>query len=118
MGQNCESLPKEFISYSDAMSQIYKNHFTFSDERRENIKTISEKKNVKLVCVCGNYYSCDNKTGYAIFIFINGDIFIYEKVPMKIWIEYKKCISTELYYKNNILTKYRCILKQLGPDGL
>ena len=113
-GQKCEDLPKDFTSYADAFSHIYGTQFSFSGERRETIQTLSEKKNAKLVE--GKYYSCDNKTGYAIFILLQGDTFIYEKIPMKIWDEYKKCASPDLYYENNILTKYKCIFKQLRPE--
>ncbi len=48
------------------------------------------------------------------FIFLPGDTFIYENMPIKIWDEYKKCISPDSYYENNIVYKYRCIYKQLG----
>ena len=114
MGQNCEDLPKEFTSFTDALSHILNTNFVFSDTRSETIRTLSEKKNAKLVSA--DYYSCDNKTGYATFTFLPGDVFIYEKIPMKIWDEYKKCISPDLYYENNILTKYKYIFKQLRSD--
>ena len=115
MGQKCKDLPNEFTSYADAMSQIYKSHFNFINSRSETIQSLSEKKNFKLVSA--SYYSCDKITGIAEFIFINRDIFLYEKIPMTIWNEYNKCISTDLYYENNILTKYRCIFKQLGSSS-
>ena len=113
-GQKCGDLPKYFTSYSDALSHIYGTQFSFSDSRSETIQSMSEKKNAKLVD--GNYYSCDNKTGYAKFILRPGDVFIYEKIPMKIWDEYKKCVSPDLYYENNIFTKYKCIFKQLRSE--
>jgi hypothetical protein len=53
------------------------------------------------------------KPGYVIFIFLPGDTFIYEKIPIKIWDEYKKSVSPDLYYENNILNNYRCVSKQL-----
>ena len=114
IGQPSDSLPNRFASFSDAMSHIYQNHCELLDDRRETIRTLEEKKNARIVS--GEYYSCDNKTGYIIFIFINGDVLIYEKLPVKIWNEYKKCISTDSYYENNILTKWSCIFKQPGPD--
>ena len=111
MGQNCKDLPKSFTSFTDALSHLYQTEFPFSDERRETIQSLSEKKNAKLVQ--GSYFSCDKKNGYAVFIFLPGDIFIYEDIPMKLWEEYKKCLSTDIYYETNILTKHKYIFKQL-----
>ena len=87
MGQDCNDIPKKFKSYSDALSHLYDTQFGFSDKRSETIRTLTEKKNAKLVLA--NYYSCDNKSGYAEFLFLPGDSFIYENIPMKLWIEYK-----------------------------
>jgi len=115
IGQKCKDLPKEFISFTDALSHFYETEFSFSDHRSETIQSLSEKKNAKLVSA--NYYSCDNKTGYATFLFLPGDTFIYEKIPIEIWDEYKKCASPDLYYENYILTKYKYIFKQLRSDG-
>jgi hypothetical protein len=111
MGQKCKDLSKECTSFLDALGQLNDSNFQFISDRRETIQSLSEKKSAKLVC--GTYYSCDKKTGYATFIFLHGDTFIYEKIPMKIWDEYKKCKSPDLYYENNILPKYKNIFKQL-----
>jgi hypothetical protein len=115
LGQKCEDLPNDFTSFSDALSHFYETQFLFSDHRSETIQSLSEKKNAKLVSA--NYYSCDNKTGYATFLFLPGDTFIYENIPIKIWDEYKKCASPDLYYENNIVIKYKYIFKQLRSDG-
>jgi hypothetical protein len=111
VGQKCEDLPKEFTSFSDALSHLYGTQFSYSDQRSETIQSLIEKNNARLVSA--NCFSCDNKTGYVMFIFLPGDTFIYEKMPIKIWYEYKKCVSPDLYYENNIVNKYRCISKQL-----
>ncbi len=110
-GQKCKDLPREFTSFTDALSHLYGTQFLFSDHRSETIQSLSEKKNARLVEA--DYFSCDHKTGYIKFIFLPGDIFIYEKIPIKIWDEYKKCPSPDLYYENNIVNKYRCVAKQL-----
>ena len=113
MGQNCKDLPISFTSFTDALSHLYQTEFPFSDERRETIQSLSEKKNIKLVQ--GSYFSCDKKTGYAVFIFLPGDIFIYDKIPVKIWEKYKTCPSTDEYYQTIILTNYKYLFKQLRP---
>ena len=115
MGQKCEDLPKEFTSFTDALSHFLGTQFAFEDGRSETIQSLSEKKNAKLVSA--HYYSCDKNTGYAEFIFLPGDSFIYEKIPIKIWYEYKQCPSPDLYYETNIVNKYKCIFKQLRSDG-
>ena len=115
MGQKCKDLPKEFTSFNDALTHLYETEFSFEDRRSETVQSLSEKKNPKLVDA--QYYSCDNKTGFAKFIFLTGDSYLYEKIPIEIWSDYKKCTSPDLYYENNIVNKYKCIFKQLRSDG-
>ncbi len=97
------------------MAYLLSTEFLFEDHRSETLQSLSEKINPKLVDA--KYFSSDNKSGYAKFLLLPGDSFIYEKIPIKIWLEYKQCPSPDLYYETNILNKYKCIPKQLRSEG-
>jgi hypothetical protein len=67
IGEKCGDLPKEFGSFTDALSHFLSTQFVFEDGRSETLQSLSEKKNAKLVSA--HYYSCDKNTGYAEFLF-------------------------------------------------
>lgn len=115
MGQNPNEFPKEVKSFQEALGYLLSTDFKFTDSRSETIQSLTEKKGATLVSA--HYYSFDRKVGFAEFIFLPGNTFIYEKIPKAIWDEYRKCALPNSYYETNILNKYKCAFKQLRDDG-
>jgi hypothetical protein len=98
--QPCTSLPAKFSSYSAAIAAITKIDFKYTD----NLQTGKSSW-----IVTANYYSCDGKTGYIIYITTKGKKYIHEGVPKSIWLEFKTAPSSGSYYNFNIKNKYRLV---------
>ncbi|MGY3052386.1 hypothetical protein ACVWYG_000576 [Pedobacter sp. UYEF25] len=94
--QNCNKLPKKFSTYKDAENRITSAKFNFTD----NINTSTSS-----FVTSANFYSCDSKIGYLI-IGLKGRLYIHQKVPTELWINFKKASSFGSFYINYIRNKY------------
>jgi hypothetical protein len=98
--QPCKNLPVSFTSYSQAVKAIKAADFSLTDK-------LPDGKSSWIVSA--NYYSCDRVTGYMIYSTIKGSEYIHEKVPIRVWNEFKNAASSGSYYDHNIKGKYRLI---------
>jgi len=93
---DCDSLPKSYSSYENAIETIESANFKIVDDantiRSSWIKSAS-------------YYSCNGITGYFI-ITTNTQKYIHEGVPLSVWQRFKDAESFGSYYDNNIRHKF------------
>jgi hypothetical protein len=98
--QSCDDLPANFRTYSEAIRAIQNTSFTFTDELPFG----------KSSWILGaDYYSCDGYFGYMVYTTDKRREFILEKVPLKVWAEFKEAKTTAVYYMQNIKGKYRLV---------
>lgn len=103
VGQNCNSLPKQFDSYLQAIKLIKVSEF----------KTIDNLPYGKSSWIASaTYYTCDGITGYLIYTTDKGKEYIHEKVPNQVWIDFKNASSSGSYYIKNIQGKYELLLSR------
>lgn len=98
---NCNSLPKRFNSYSDAVYQLKNAHFSYVD----NVNTSRSS-----FVTSANYYSCDGKTGFLI-IGLKYKEYIHKDVPIKVWQQFKQASSFGQFYNRNIKGRYILYLR-------
>lgn len=98
--QSCKNLPDKFYSYREAINSIQSSTFKTSDELPYGKSSWIKS---------ANYYSCDGYFGYLVYTTDKGKEYIHEKVPIKIWTEFKNAISSGSYYVNNIKGRYRLV---------
>lgn len=101
-GQDCNNLKDNFNTYSEAQSSISRT--TFSTEDSVDTSKSSWIKEA-------DYYSCDNKFGYLI-LETSSKKYIFKKVPIKIWNEFKKADSFGKFYNQKIRSNYQFILNK------
>lgn len=99
--QDCNNLPDNFISYTQAISLVKKSSFKI--EETANTSNSSWIRSAK-------YYSCDGQTGYFIYTTKDHE-YIHKGVPVNVWEEFKKASSKGSYYDRNIRYKYQLNLK-------
>lgn len=99
-GQSCKDLPDKFYSYSQAINAI----------QNATFKTTDNLPYGKSSWIIGaNYYSCDGYSGYLVYKTDKGKEYVHEKIPIKIWTEFKMASSSGSYYVHNIKGKYRLV---------
>lgn len=98
--QSCKGLPEKFESYIQAISTIENSTFKLTDK-------IPYQKSSWIVSA--NYYSCNGKYGYLVYTTDKSKVYIHEKVPLKVWTEFKNAGSSNSYYVNNIQGAYRLV---------
>ena len=98
--QSCKQLPVKFYSYSQAIQEIKKATFKYTD------KLPYGKSSWML---SASYYSCDGSNGYLIYTTDKGKEYIHEKIPMHVWIEFKNASSSGSYYVQKIKGRYRMV---------
>jgi hypothetical protein len=96
--QTCKELPVYFSSYNQAIKSIKSKSFILTD--RLPFGKSSWIKNA-------TYYSCDGETGYLVYSTDKGREYIHEKVPLRVWREFKNASSSGSYYVSNIKGRYR-----------
>lgn len=99
-GQSCKDLPDKFDTYSQASNAIQNAAFKFTDN-------LPDGKSSWITSA--NYYSCDGYTGYLVYTTDNGKEYIHEKVPVRVWTEFKTASSSGSYYVHHIKGKYRLV---------
>jgi hypothetical protein len=98
--QDCKELPSTFDSYTKARRAIKEALFSFTDK-------LPYGKSSWIISA--NYYSCDGKTGYLIYTTDKGRQYIHEKIPLRVWAEFKNASSSGSYYVQNIKGRYRLV---------
>jgi hypothetical protein len=99
--QNCEVLPDAFTNYDEALVQITKSSFKFSDNA--NTSNSSWIKDA-------DYYSCDGVKGFFI-IKSKSASYIHENVPKTVWTSFKNASSFGTFYNSRIKKEYQLIVK-------
>jgi hypothetical protein len=94
---DCNALPINFTSYSDAVLKIKNAKFNFT----ENINT-SRSSWVR----GASYYSCDGKVGYLI-IKTDRQNYIHKNLPITLWNGFKNANSFGTFYDRYIRNRYR-----------
>lgn len=94
--QNCEDIATTFTNYKEVISVIDATSFTLED-RVNTSKSSWIKK--------ANYYSCDNKIGFFV-LKTDKKNYVFEKVPVSVWEQFKNADSFGKFYNSNIRNKY------------
>jgi len=99
--QDCNDLPSQFSSYSQAVNDVKSSNFTIEEKVKTTksswIKTIS-------------YYSCDSEIGFLL-VEIKSEEYIYQNVPLSVWESFKKADSYGRFYNGNIKSNNNLIIK-------
>lgn len=98
--QSCKDLPDKFYSYSQAINAIQESSFQYTDK-------LPYGKSSWITSA--NYYSCDGYYGYLVYLTDKGREYVHEKVPKRVWIEFKSASSSGSYYVGNIKGRYRLV---------
>ena len=98
--QTCKDLPDNFQSYNQAMKAIKSASFKTTDR-------LSYGKSSWIANAV--YFSCDGNTGFFVYSTFKGKEYIHEKVPYRVWIEFKNANSIGSYYNQNIRGRFRLI---------
>lgn len=99
-GQDCNLSKENFTTYSQALTTISQTSFNFKD----SVDTSSSS------WIKGaNFFSCDTQYGYLI-LKTSAKEYIFERVPIQIWNEFKKASSFGKYYNQKIRNHYQFIL--------
>jgi len=96
---SCEELNPSFESLTEALDQITQSEYRFTESF-----TIRRKKGLK----AGDYYSCDNKTGYIV-LQINERQIIYFEVPKSEWKGLTQSNDPDNYIQTLIKPNYSSI---------
>lgn len=94
--QNCSTLPKNFISYNQAIRTIENTSFRISESVNTSKSSWINR---------AHYYSCDGKTGFFI-IELKGKTYIHANMPISVWEGFKNAFSFGSYYDHYIRHKY------------
>lgn len=96
--QSCINLPERFSSYSQAISEI----------KSATFKSIDDLPHGKSSwIISATFYTCDGIFGYLIYATDKGKEYIHEKVPVRIWTEFKNASSSGSYYVKNIKGRFQ-----------
>jgi hypothetical protein len=98
--QTCDDLPEIFHSYSEAIRAIQNTSFKLTDELPFGKSPI---------ILSADYYSCDGNFGYMIYTTSKRMEYILEKIPFKIWTEFKTATIPSNYFSQNIKGRYRLV---------
>lgn len=98
--QSCKDLPDKFYSYSKAINAIQDATFKSTDK-------LPYGKSSWIASA--TYYTCDGATGYLVYTTDKGKEYLHEKVPIRVWTEFKSASSSGSYYVHNIKGRYRLV---------
>ncbi|QXP69372.1 KTSC domain-containing protein [Polaribacter sp. R2A056_3_33] len=98
-GQDCETLPLTYTSYSEAVKKISSATFNFTDS--VNTSSSSWIRNA-------NFYSCNGRHGYLILKTAKKN-YIFKNVPKQVWYNFKEASSFGEFYNKNIRGRYKLI---------
>ena len=95
--RNCNDLPGQFSTYSQALYEVRNAKFSYSDQMNTS----------KSSFITGaSYFSCDGKSGYMI-IRLNNKDYIHQGLPKHVWLSFKRAESLGSFYSKNIRYNYR-----------
>lgn len=100
--QSCVDLPERFYSYSQAIKAIKAAKFKFIDN-------LPNGKSSWIVRA--TYYSCNGITGYLVYTTDKGKEYVHEKVPIRVWTEFKYANSSGSYYVKYIKGRFQIVTK-------
>lgn len=95
--QSCKDLPSKFYSFSQAINAIQNSTFKSTDK-------LPYGKSSWIASA--TYYSCDGIFGYLLYTTDKGNEYLHEKVPKRVWTEFKNSSSSGSYYVKNIKGRY------------
>lgn len=98
--QSCINLPDKFYSYSQAIEAIQNATFKSTD------KLPYDKSSW---IISATYYTCEGYTGYLVYTTDKGKEYVHEKIPIRVWTEFKNASSSGSYYVHNMKGKYRLV---------
>jgi len=98
--QNCEGISKTFITYKEVVSVIDATNFTLEDDVNTSKSSWIRE---------ANYYSCDNKIGFFV-LKTDKKNYVFEKVPVSVWKQFRNADSFGKFYNSNIRNKYHLYL--------
>lgn len=101
-GQDCKLLKEEFTTYSEALKTISNTSFDFKDSTDTSSSSWIKD---------ANYFSCDTQYGYLV-LKTSSKKYIFKRVPLQIWNEFKKANSFGKYYNQKIRNQYQFILSE------
>lgn len=99
-GQNCEDISTTFTNYKEVISVIKSTHFALEDDVNTSKSSWIRK---------ASYYSCDNKTGFFV-LKTDKKNYVFEKVPISVWKQFKNADSFGKFYNSKIRNKYHLYL--------
>lgn len=99
-GQSCKDLPDKFDSYSQAIEEIQNATFKSTDK-------LPYSKSSWITSA--TYYTCDGYTGYLVYTTDKGKEYVHEKIPIRVWTEFKNASSSGSYYVHNMKGRYRLV---------
>jgi len=98
----CDSLSKQIATSSDPFQLLYASKFRFS----QNFK-IPGSSGVQQ----GNYFSCDNETGFLVLV-VDEKTSLYLEVPTQVWSDFIQSADPFSFYKEEIREKYQFLPSQ------
>ena len=99
--QTCQSLPKTFSNYTEALSAVKSSKFKVFEEL--NTSSSSWIRGA-------SYYSCDGVTGYFI-LKTDEKEYIHSGVPIGVWRRFKNAESFGSAYNKNFKGRYTLELR-------
>ena len=95
--QNCNTLPKTYTSYADAVSKIINTTFSITD----SVNTSSSSW-----ITDANFYSCNDVKGFLVLETTKTN-YIFKNVPIRLWNNFKEAKSFGEFYSKNIRGKFK-----------
>lgn len=96
-GQNCNDLPNSYKNPEEAKTIVLSANFKYTDDCDVSSSSF---------ITSANYYSCNESTGFLI-VAMNNKKYIFQNVPFKIWVNFKKADSKSKYYNDEIRGRYK-----------
>jgi hypothetical protein len=96
-GEDCETLPTTFASYSEATSKITNATYSFSDSVNTSASSWIED---------ASFFSCDGTKGFLV-IETSKQNYIFRNVPIQVWNNFKEAKSFGVFYNNFIRGKFQ-----------
>ena len=94
---SCDSLPANFSNAGEAIQQIEITSFRFNQQFK-----LTRTWGI----TAGNFYSCDNTSGFLILTFENAEKQMIRFVPKILWNEFIQSSDLNEFYQNKIQPNY------------
>ena len=107
----CNNLPDTFSSVDEAIQNVKKSTFHFTDEIKISDSVSAWVPDMFSWITSANYYSCDGGKGYFIYNTNRGTTYIRKGVPLEVWNGFKETSSKGHYFDRYIREKYSISLR-------